>query len=101
MTERTETPTLSSRIEHQFLHIIENPAFYGLPKVFSVFFLSKHTLPKLLLLAAVLCCFSYCAFYITKCVVTFYKYEVVTTYETIYENQPLFPRVRIAGHEVC
>lgn len=43
--------------------------------------------------------YCYCAFLVTNNILDYNKHEVVTKYENIYENQPLFPRVYFKYHD--
>lgn len=91
-TEREET--ISSQINSKFFELLDKSTFHGLPNIF----LTKNIFRKIFWLIATLVSYCYCAFLVTNNILEYNKYEVVTRYESIYENEPPFPLVFFCDH---
>lgn len=95
MNQTEQRQTVSAQINRELIELLDKSTFHGLSKIF----LSENILNKIFWLIASLASYGYCAFLVTNSILDFNKHEVVTKYESIYENQPLFPLVYFKYHD--
>ena len=85
-----------SQIKQEFFEILEKTTFQGFPNIFR----SKSLISGVFWFFLTAFSYSYCAYSITVSILDYSKFEVVTRYENVFENQPLFPKVFFCGHDV-
>ena len=88
---------VTSQIKQQLFDIlVDKTTLHGIPRIF----LAKCTISKIFWLVATLLGFGYCSFLVTESILQFFKYEVITKYENVYEDKPLFPQVLFCDHDI-
>ncbi len=93
--EQQTKKTITSQIQTEFFRILDRSTFQGLPNVFW----STNTISKIFWFVLSAVSYLYCATLVIGSILDYYKFEVVTRYENVFENQPLFPSVLICDHD--
>ena len=87
--------TISSQIKNEFFRILDRSTFQGLPNIFW----STSLISKTFWFVISAVSYLYCTSLIIGSILDFNKFEIVTRYENIFENQPLFPLLLICDHD--
>ncbi len=94
--EQQTNKTITSQIQSEFFRILDRSTFQRLPNVFW-----SISIPAKIfwfLLSAI--SYSYCAYLVTHSILDYNKFEVVTRYENVFENRPLFPLIMFCDHNM-
>ncbi len=86
--------TKYSQIKQKAFEHFDKPTLRGFSRIFS----SKHIISRIFWLLVSSVSLLYCSYLVAISILNFDKHEVVTRYENIYENQPLFPLVAFCDH---
>jgi len=97
MSLNEETPKIIfSQIKQEFFEILEKTTFQGLPNIFT----PKSLISGVFWFILTALSYSFCAYLITISILEYNKFEVVTRYENVFENVPVFPKVFFCDHDV-
>lgn len=80
---------LSKKMKRKTLQLLSGTSFHGVPKVVT----SEIWLQKIIWVGLIMASFVYCSMMISRNLIDYFDYPVVTNIQSIYEKEPEFPAV--------
>ena len=81
------------RLKQKFKQLASGLTFHGMPKLVR----KQHFLITIIWTLLILTSVSYCAFTIAYEFIHYFKFEVVTDMQIVYEDHPEFPQITVCG----
>jgi hypothetical protein len=89
----TISASIYFELGQKFIELMRESTFHNIHKIFT----SHSFFIRLTWLLICIASYSYCSVCIVRNVVDYFDYPTVSNFETIYENEPLFPRIAICN----